>query len=265
MTTSGTSSEADPALLAHQSLNENASTSIVLIHGAFVDGGDWDCVASQLRDYHLLIPDCPGHGRSSGLPFSVERSADHIASLIERKAHGSRAHVVGHSLGAHTAIRLAEKYPDRVQSVFVSGYEVYPVIPPSLPYLLWTMNRVENAVPRPLIRWLMDGTDIHRTHSAPLSLCSQVADALGTTSWPSPWPARTLIVAAGKGGILPSYDHPKDAKRLSEIGKQGNSETVAFIHPQMRHPWNRQAPLLWAATTKAWIEGEDIPSGFVPL
>ena len=75
-----------------------------------------------------------------------------------------------------------------------------------------------------------------------------------TEKWPEPWSARTLIVAAGKGGIVPSRDHPYDAVKLMEIGRRGNGETRAVIHGRMRHPWNRQAPELWAETARAWFE-----------
>ena len=70
------SSNDGTALMGHTSLNADANSTIVFIHGAFVDGDDWSLVAPHLSDYHLLIPDLPSHGRSRHLkPFSLEYCA----------------------------------------------------------------------------------------------------------------------------------------------------------------------------------------------
>lgn len=250
----------------YQSLNPSASTTVVLIHGAIISSTDWDLVKPHLHDYHLLIPDSPGHGRSAHLSFSVESAAGHIARLISDQAKGGKAHIVGHSLGSKVAIRIAEKYPDVVHTALVSGYEVYPGLSSAAtPYLFWTMNKINDSIPRPIIRWAMDGTDLGRTPKVPFSLYRQISEVT-SSFWPQPWPARTLVIAAGKGEwYLPSYDHPDDAKKLAGIGHEKNARTTAVTHPLMRHPWNRQAPALFAETARAWIEGEKLPDGFVPL
>jgi hypothetical protein len=113
---------------------------------------------------------------------------------------------------------------------------------PSLPYLFWVSNRIENAVPRPIIRWLMDGTDLRRIPDASLSLSTSIAHADKVEM--KPWRSRTLIIVAGKGGLIPSNDNVNAARRLANIGKQGNARIVATIHPAMRHPWPRQDPKL---------------------
>jgi pimeloyl-ACP methyl ester carboxylesterase len=125
---------------------------------------------------------------------------------------------VGHSLGSHIAINLASTYPEVVNDVFVSGFEIYPPTTFSsfAPYATWFDQRLQKLIPRSVISWLMDGTDIQGGESGSwtLELCRQTVPVLVTKTWPSSWPARTLIVAAGKGGIIPSKDHPHDAVRL---------------------------------------------------
>lgn len=255
---------ASAMLLPHLSLNENGSTTVIFIHGAFGDSNDWDLVVPQMRGHHLLLPDTPGHGQSSHLSFSIASSAKHIARLIAAKAVDGRAHIVGHSLGASIAIRLAINHPDVVLSTFVSGYSGMQLSSvPLLPYFFWTSNRIENAVPRPVIRWLMDGTDLRRTSGASMALCTAIAhsDQFELRSWTS----RTLIVAAGKGGLIPSDDNVDAARHLAKVGMEGNAKTRAVIHPAMRHPWPRQDPKLWAEAVTAWVEERDLPAGFAPL
>jgi pimeloyl-ACP methyl ester carboxylesterase len=260
----------DEFLLHYTASNPSGKSTIVLIHGAFVSGLNWDLVVPHLTMYHLLIPDLPGHGQSRNItPFSVEYSSRLLAQLIRKHAVNGRAHVVGHSLGAHVAINLASSYPELMDAVFVSGFEIYPPIALSrmMPYAMWTENRAQNLIPRSAIRWLMDGTDLPRgdASTCTIALCHEITQVLLDMTWPSPWPARTLIVAAGKGGIIPSNDHPHDAVKLMEIGKECNPETIAVTHPAMRHPWNRQAPRLFAETAYAWFEREELRSEFVKL
>jgi pimeloyl-ACP methyl ester carboxylesterase len=261
----------DETLLHYTTHNLSGKSTIVLIHGACASGLNWDLVVPHLTySYHILIPDLPGHAQSRNVtPFSVEYSSRLLERLIRKHAISGKAHIVGHSLGAHVAIKLASSYPDVVNGVFVSGFEVFPqtVLTPFFPYAIWADHQIQNLIPRPLISWLMDGMDVQRGEpgTCTIDLCRQIAPPMIETTWPSPWPARTLIVAAGKSGILPSSDHPHDAVKLMGIGRKRNPETIAVTHPAMRHPWNRQAPLLFAETARAWFEGGEILSGFKKL
>ncbi|CAG7938781.1 unnamed protein product [Penicillium nalgiovense] len=245
-------------------------TTVVLIHGALVSGLYWDLVIPHLpTSYHLLVPDLPGHGKSQSTQFSIDVASRMIAQLIRTHAINGSAHIIGHSLGAQVAIRLASTDPDIINSIFISGYGMFPrtSITPYIPYAAWTMCRVENCLARPLISWAMDGADIPRidTNVCTIDLCRQIVAPENPTEWPAPWPARTLIVAAGKGGLIPTKDSLHDAVKLMEIGRELNEETVACTHLSMRHPWNRQAPRLFAETARAWFESKELPEGFVKL
>ncbi|KGO64858.1 Alpha/beta hydrolase fold-1 [Penicillium italicum] len=255
--------------VSYSTWNDSGPASIILIHGAFVSGDWWDLVIPHLSTkYHVLAPDLPGHGQSTQKEFSVQSAADLLAQLIRDKAIDSHAHVVGHSLGARIAIQLACAYPDLVQSVFVSGFMSIPrtVFTPYIPRAVWATQRIENLIPRSVIRWAMDGTDIPRNTSASsLALCQQIMTPSTELQWPAPWRARTLIVVAAKGGLVPSGDSKEVGVRLMETGREGNPETIAYSHSEMRHPWNRQNPKLFADTAVAWIEGGNIPDGFEKL
>jgi len=256
--------------LPHFEINPSAKQTIILFHGATGDGTNWDLVTPHLSNYHLLVPDLPGHGIARADPFSIDKAADALRSLILKRAHDRVAYVVGFSLGAHVAIHLVSHYPEVTNCVLVSGFQVFPTtsFTPYLPYAIWAEQRLEYAIPRSLVRWAMDGINIPRPD---LSLCTveyyrQVFSASDSTEmWPKPWPARTLVIAAGKGGLVPSNDRPGDSKKLASIGRELNSATRAVTHPEMRHPWIFQAPELFAETVRRWFEEGVVPQGFLSL
>lgn len=257
--------------LSYSEINDGAAKpSILLIHGAFGSGAEWDLVTPHLSDdYHLLLPDLPGHGGSKDIgPFSKELSGKLLADLIQTRALDGKANVVGFSLGAHIAIELASKYPERVHGVFVSGYEVYKVSPQTMVMGLRVDGILSSFMPRSITKWFMDGTDLATppfTPSPALRLAVAEVLCLKDDEWPPPWKARALIVAAGKSGLLPTADHPHDATRLRDIGRATNQETKAVTHPKMRHPWNRQAPELCSRAITMWFENGDVVEGFVEL
>ncbi|KAK4496368.1 hypothetical protein PRZ48_012348 [Zasmidium cellare] len=255
-------------LLSHDSVNEYSQATILLIHGNGCGRADWNLVEPHLMDFHLLIPDLPGFAKSRHFePFSLERCARFLERLLREKAIGGKAHVVGHSLGASVALKLASIYPEVVETMLISGFLKLPktALTPVLPYAIWVNSRVEDAMPRSLVSWLLDGTDLPRGDPKDRSLQrirETFVDSLSPDGWPESWPARTLVIAATKRGILPSNDTVEQATKVAEIGREKNVETYAVSHPVMRHAWPRQDPVLFASTVRSFIIGAELPKGF---
>jgi len=257
--------------LPHRELNKDATETMLLIHGAFDSASSWDLVAPHLSRYHLLMPDLPRHGIARNLhPFGIDTSSRLLKELIARKAHNGVAIVVGFSLGANIAADLISSYPEVIgDAAFISGYSAPPMARPPrlLPYAAWLEARIEWLIPRPLLRWLMDGADLPRPD---LSICTlqlnkEILTPVKLRKWPTSWPTRTLIVAAGKGGLIPSQDSFEAARQLSGIGRKSNAATLAVMHPDMRHPWIYQAPALFAAAVEKWCIKGKILDGFIAL
>jgi pimeloyl-ACP methyl ester carboxylesterase len=93
---------------------------IVLIHGLasnltrwaeFIEHttlkGEWDILRIDLRGH--------GESRTRGA-IDMEQWCGDIAAILDTERH-ARAVVVGHSLGAHVAVYLAARLPDRVQAI----------------------------------------------------------------------------------------------------------------------------------------------------
>ena len=80
-------------------------------------------LSTLASEFHFIAPDFRGHG-ASGKPqgptqYGVEMVGDVIRLLDELGLE--KAHVVGYSMGAFIAAKLAVMFPDRVHSVVLGG------------------------------------------------------------------------------------------------------------------------------------------------
>jgi pimeloyl-ACP methyl ester carboxylesterase len=108
--------------LAIRETGEADLPTVVLLHGVGGNGSMWNGLMAGLPDYHCLAPDLPGHGRSRAIPWaSRAESARLVAQLIEERATGGTAHVVGLSLGGSIALELLATRPDLLDHVIVDG------------------------------------------------------------------------------------------------------------------------------------------------
>jgi pimeloyl-ACP methyl ester carboxylesterase len=94
---------------------------VLLLHGLGVGGSIWQSFARRLLPHLAAVaPDLRGHGQSDAPP-SGYAPADYASDLIELV--GDRLEtplpVVGHSLGALVALKLAELRPDLVSWLVV--------------------------------------------------------------------------------------------------------------------------------------------------
>jgi 3-oxoadipate enol-lactonase len=103
----------------HYTLRGRSAPAVVLLHGLGSSSSDWPEQHAALEArYRVVAVDLPGHGRSA-LPagaLTVESMARDVAGLLARLGEGP-AHVLGLSLGACVALRLALAAPERVRSL----------------------------------------------------------------------------------------------------------------------------------------------------
>ncbi|MEO1886516.1 MAG: pimeloyl-ACP methyl ester esterase BioH [Methyloprofundus sp.] len=88
---------------------------IVMLHGWAMHTGIWRDFAQLLAVKHQVVClDLPGHGLSANLtPYTLEAVVDAIYAQLPEQA----SVLVGWSLGGNLALRLAEKYPERIRSL----------------------------------------------------------------------------------------------------------------------------------------------------
>lgn len=103
----------------HHTVRGHAGPPVVLLHGLGSSSADWPEQQTVLEPaYRVVAVDLPGHGGSPlpRGPLTVEGMAAGVAAVLAR-LEGEPAHVVGLSLGACVALRLALEAPGRVRSL----------------------------------------------------------------------------------------------------------------------------------------------------
>jgi pimeloyl-ACP methyl ester carboxylesterase len=170
----------------HYSLHGRNGPAVVLLHGLGSSGADWPEQQAALGGrYRLIAVDLPGHGASAlplG-PLTVDSMATDVAALLERLDEAP-AHVVGLSLGACVALRLALGAPARVRSLtLVNPFARLQLSGPGdlarigLRLLLLgtaPMNRVAAHVARRLFPW-PEQRDLYASAVSSLAATSRAA------------------------------------------------------------------------------------------
>ena len=105
--------------------NPSGKNSLILLHGFPGGHGGFLKIASKFSDFHIIIPDLPGCGKSS--PLRKRHNLENYTQWLDdfmKAIDLSRAIIIGHSFGSRVAIFLADHYPERTQKLVL----VCPVV-----------------------------------------------------------------------------------------------------------------------------------------
>ena len=119
----------------HYTRTGSAKPAVVLAHGLTDDGLCWTPVAEALAGtYDLVMLDARGHGRSDAPDqgYGPNEQAGDLAGAIAG-LELARPAVLGHSMGAATALVMAGTYPEAVGAILLED-------PPA-----WWMDRPDGA------------------------------------------------------------------------------------------------------------------------
>ena len=113
-------------------LDQGGGVPLVLLHAGGSSGRQWVKTASLLDDrFRVIAPDLWGFGRTEGWTGKESLTHDHqallVARVIEEVALGP-AHLVGHSYGGATALRLVLRRKDLVKTLIL----IEPILTPLL-------------------------------------------------------------------------------------------------------------------------------------
>jgi pimeloyl-ACP methyl ester carboxylesterase len=95
---------------------------LVLLHGLLASGEMFAPIAAAWAyEYHLIVPDLRGRGRSAHLPgpYSIPQLASDVVDVLN-EIGVQRANVLGYSLGGVVAQQLARDHPERVDRLILA-------------------------------------------------------------------------------------------------------------------------------------------------
>jgi pimeloyl-ACP methyl ester carboxylesterase len=243
--------------------------AVVLLHAVGISGWMWARqVAALAPDLHVLVPDLPGHGRSSPQAWvSITDTAAAVTDAVTARLGGGRAHVAGLSLGGYVALHLAATAPPWVSGATVSGVNVLPFPHPRrmrllgaamgpflhLGPLLRAKARALRIPPEDVAAY----TAVARTSSR-RAVRRATDDAIGFRVPPgaaeSPLPV--LAVAGGD-------EHDLTRRSVDAIAAAFPAGRGRLV-PGAGHAWNAELPDVFSAMIRAQVLGGDLPPELAP-
>ena len=228
---------------------------LLLLHGFAATGIYFAGIAPYFRDrYTLIAPDRPGFGlsdRAADADYSHEAQAAVFFEFLDRLGI-ERAAVIGHSMGAAVALRMAAQRPDRVAALVLAAG---PGRDGTLPRVLRPL--VDLVVPvllesRGVIRW------INRTAAAgsgdlgddTIEGLLRVARVRGTAA------AWSTMLVRTRHGPLPQFDAMR-VPTLVMAGEKDRYLTLAAARRLASSLPNGRAAVIAGARHLLFIEQTD--------
>ena len=217
---------------------------VLLVHGMGGDHTTWRRLSGALTaaGREVIAVDLRGHGRSGRAQrYRLNDFRDDLAAVLD-SLDLDRVDVVGHSLGAHSALRLAMAQPDRVRRLLVEEPPPMPRDDADLAEAITPTSTLAERVrglamlaadPRPFLRF-------DRSMPEVVGVQFEQAD-------PHWWDglqavlAPTLVISGGDRSFLP----PRHLCSLSEALTRGEFATIDAGHSVHR---DRPREFLAAAT-----------------
>lgn len=142
---------------------------VLAIHGVTASLMTWRSIARRLPSYAcatLLAPDLRGRGRSATLPppYGLTTHVDDLLAVLDHVG-AEKAVLVGHSLGAYVAARLAVEHPERVAGLVLLDAGLPLPAPEDPDHLVHTA--VQNAIMRLSITFPTEDAYVNAWRSHP--------------------------------------------------------------------------------------------------
>lgn len=255
-----------PGSLHVEATGPEGAPALVFLHGIAASGWMWWQQVPAFPDHLRLVVDLPGHGGSRDVPWvSLADTAERVAAVIGDRAAGGRAHVVGLSLGGHVALSLLEDRPDVVDRAVVSGVTAEP-----WPHR-WFIGPLARLTGAQLRNRRLVTARARSLGLPPVARAAFVENALALR----PQTYRRIVEeVAGYAGpatpaatptlVLAGSTESTAIRRAAVTVPAALPAATGRIVPGVGHGWNVEAPDLFSATVRAWIEDAPLPAGLVP-
>ncbi len=201
-TTGGTVEASSPVVVVIHGWGHSHTHSIELVEAVIEAARDH----GGLPPSRLVFPDLRGHGDASPGPTTLgERELGDLEAIIETYASPAPVFLVGHSLGAVLAIRIAVRQPDRVRGVLALA-----------PYRRVTTPVAATLSARGLPGGRLAGP-VARLSTSPAVLATDTAAEAGRMTQP------LEVLVGSEDRICP----PTDARAIADRARTSRLEVVA--------------------------------------
>jgi pimeloyl-ACP methyl ester carboxylesterase len=240
--------------------------AIVFLHGMAMGPWMWHDQIQHFADYDCYNVDLPGHGGSNQIAWeSFDQAADCVAQLIAEDLPGKPVTLVGMSLGAVVGLHLLTRHGQMVECAVLTGPFAEP--PPR-----WMMT-VQSAILSLALSTRVGKQLFARTLHIPpdaMPYYNQSIDAFSMTAFRRitreivnymPLALDNVRVPT----LLATGENDVGLNRRSVVQlAQRVPGAVGVFAPGSHHGWNGEDPDLFNAMTRAWIEGQPLPSRLLP-
>lgn len=272
-----------PGGLAFDEYGSATTPTILFLHGGGGGRWMWQPQIERLVDYHLLVPDLPGHGDSVDIRLtSLEDCASRVAELIHEKAHGRKAHIVGLSLGAQVAVCLLAQSPDLVDHAVVSSALFKPLSCSWLyhPSFLGFLYRLSVMPYRYNRRWVQVSmkywagipqayfpqffeafnklTEDQFVDIPRVGLNNRIPEELAEAH-------NSTLVLCGEKEYRVMQESTREIARSLPGGKAYQVAYPKDVPMREQHIWSMTYPDLFTRTIRAWIEDRPLPIEIIPI
>ena len=108
--------------LENKNKNSNSNETLILIHGFGANKDNWLDLSNELsNNYHLIIPDLPGHGdsfKTDSKKYTISNQTNWINEFIEKKKI-EKFTLVGNSMGGAISIKYSYLYPEKLNNLIL--------------------------------------------------------------------------------------------------------------------------------------------------
>ncbi|MEH7225323.1 alpha/beta hydrolase [Bacillus sp. JJ1566] len=247
----------------YQEYGDTSAPLMVFLHGGGVSGWMWDKQVQYFTQYHCLVPDLPGHGKSIAIPFSIKDSAERVIALIEEKSNGKKVILIGFSLGAQIIVQLLSMKPDLIDFAIINSALVRPMTYAKK----WIQPTIKLSAPLVKKRWfsklqakaLYVGDDYFEKYYE--ESCQITADSL------------TRVLGENMSFTIPSDFKKASTNILVTVGEQeksimkksandlvkANPNTKGTLIPNMGHGVSMAMPDFFNEMVETWVNEEEAP------
>lgn len=248
---------------------KNNGETMIFLHGEGIAGWMWDKQVEAFSDYHCIVPDLPGHGKSAEVEsFAVQSAADMIIDIIKNKAKNGKAHLVGMSLGAQIVVQILSTAPEVINHALISGALVRNSQPtetflellnhlievylPDKNKTIRIMSYVRSYnIPKNLRGKFKESTYIIEPYSLDKiireNMLFRMPSGLKNVNVP-------VLVMTGQKDFIIIKESAIDLLNMLPNSKGAMALKVG-------HLWNMENPELFNSVLKSWLKEENLPKG----